>query len=143
MTSLDRSTPTRRGASGTTSTRRPRGTRLSRPNYVVPGQTIFGDRRCLDRRFSLRPDAQMRRLFLYLIAVYAERHGILMHFLTLLSTHYHTIFTDAFGNRGDFYRDLHAILGKSTQVYRGMSSPLTDKTACRKRVKVYSDWLDD
>ncbi|MCU0675743.1 MAG: hypothetical protein MUE69_23485 [Myxococcota bacterium] len=72
---------------------------MSRPQYVVRGQVILADRMSLEHRFLLRPDRQMRELFFYLLQVYAEVHGIRLHAVVLMSTHYHLLFTDVRGVR--------------------------------------------
>ena len=101
--------------------------RLSRPQYVVPGQVIFADRVSLEHRFMLRPDRQMRAIFYALLAFFAALHGLKIHGVVLMSTHYHLLFTDVRGRRGEFFRDFHSMLTKMVQVYRGTKSYLFDK----------------
>ena len=103
------------------------GPKGSRPQYVVPGQVILADRVSLEHRFMLRPDPQMVALFFYLLGHFAAVHGIRIHAVVLMSTHYHLLFTDVRGCRGDFFRDFHAMLTKAVQVYRNTDAPLFDK----------------
>ena len=100
------------------------GPKGSRPQYVVPGQVILADRVSLEHRFMLRPDPQMVALFFYLLGHFAAVHGIRIHAVVLMSTHYHLLFTDVRGCRGDFFRDFHAMLTKAVQVYRNTDAPL-------------------
>jgi hypothetical protein len=100
---------------------------MSRPQYVVRGQVILADRVSLEHRFLLRPDRQMRAIFFYLLQVYAGVYGIRIHAVVLMSTHYHLLFTDVRGVRGDFFQAFHAMLAKAVQVYRGTKSVLFDK----------------
>lgn len=100
---------------------------MTQPNYVVPGQVIACMRRTLERRFYLRPDRQMVQLFKYLLALYAQRYGIVIHAGSLMSTHYHLVFTDTLGRRGDFFRDFHHALTCCVQVYRGLDTYVVDK----------------
>jgi hypothetical protein len=100
--------------------------RTPRPQLVLPGQLIFADRVSLEHRFMLRPDRQMRAIFFYLLQHYARVHGLRIHAVVLMSTHYHLLFTDVRGVRGDFFRDFHAMLTKAVQVYRGTKSYLFD-----------------
>ena len=100
---------------------------MSRPQYVVRGQVILADRVSLEHRFLLRPDRQMRELFFYLLQVYADVYGIRIHAVVLMSTHYHLLFSDVRGVRGDFFQAFHAMLAKAVQVYRGTKAVLFDK----------------
>jgi putative transposase len=117
----------RGGVSVQTSRRRLSEGRLSRPQLVLPGQVIFADRVSLEHRFLLRPDRQMCALFFYFLGVYARAHGIQVHAVVLMSTHYHLLFTDVRGVRGEFFRDFHAMLAKAVQGYRGVKSVVFDK----------------
>lgn len=101
--------------------------RVSRPQFVLRGQMILADRVSLERRFLLRPDRQMRALFFYLLQFYASVHGIRIHAVVLMSTHYHLLFSDVRGTRGDFFQDFHAMLAKAVQMYRGTKGVLFDK----------------
>ena len=103
------------------------GPKGSRPQYVVPGQVILADRVSLEHRFMLRPDPQMVALFFYLLGHFAAVHGIRIHAVVLMSTHYHLLFTDVLGCRGEFFRDFHAMLTKAVQVYRNTDAYLFDK----------------
>ena len=115
------------GMSARTRGRRTSERRMSRPQYVVRGQVILADRVSLEHRFMLRPDRQMRELFFYLLQFYANVYGIRIHAVVLMSTHYHLLFTDVRGVRGDFFQAFHAMLAKAVQVYRGTKSVLFDK----------------
>lgn len=107
---------------------RPRRKKQSRPQFVIPGQLVFADRVSLEHRFMLRPDRQMREIFSYLLGHFARRHGLRVHAIVLMSTHYHVLFTDVRGSRGDFFRDFHAMLTKAVQVYRSTQNYLFDKS---------------
>ncbi|MCB9625380.1 MAG: hypothetical protein H6723_18850 [Sandaracinus sp.] len=107
---------------------RPGRKKKSRPQLVLPGQLVFSDRVSLEHRFMLRPDRQMRELFFYLLGYFARMHGLRIHAVVLMSTHYHLLFTDVLGRRGDFFRDFHSMLTKAVQVYRGTESYVFDKS---------------
>ena len=93
---------------------------MSKPHFVVPGQVIAASRQTLHRRFVLRPDPQTVLIIKYLLALCAEKHGVILHVFCLMSTHYHIVFTDARGNRGEFFRDFHALVTRCLQVSRGL-----------------------
>ena len=107
---------------------RPPRKKKPRPQRVLPGQLVFADRVSLEHRFMLRPDRQMRELFFYLLGVFARVHGLRIHAVVLMSTHYHLLFTDVWGRRGDFFRDFHSMLAKAVQAYRGTRSHVFDKS---------------
>lgn len=94
---------------------------------MVRGQVILADRVSLEHRFLLRPDRQMRSLFFYLLQFYASRYGIRIHAVVLMSTHYHLLFTDVRGVRGEFFQSFHAMLAKAVRACRGIKSVLFDK----------------
>ena len=96
---------------------------MSRPQYVVRGQVILADRVSLEHRFLLRPDRQMRELFFYLLQVYADVYGIRIHAVVLMSTHYHLLFTDVRGVRGDC---VGSALARGPTVSRNRAASRTD-----------------
>jgi hypothetical protein len=96
---------------------------MSRPQYVVRGQVILADRVSLEHRFLLRPDRQMRELFFYLLQFYAGVHGIRIHAVVLMSTHYHLLFTDVRGVRGDC---VGSALARGPTVSRNRAASRTD-----------------
>ncbi len=75
---------------------------MSLPRRVLPNQTYLITRRCLGRRFLLRPDESLRNAFLYCLALAAEKHAVAVHALCAMSNHYHLIITDTEGVLPDF-----------------------------------------
>ena len=59
------------------------------PRRVVPGTTYLLTRRCTQRRFMLAPRGIVPKLFGYCVALAAERHGIEVHAITVMSNHWH------------------------------------------------------
>ena len=57
------------------------------PRCVVRGKTLFVSRRCSERRFFLRPCRATRSTVVYLVAEAAERYGVMVHALCVLSNH--------------------------------------------------------
>jgi len=70
---------------------------MSLPRRVLPNQTYLITRRCLGRRFLLRPDGAVKNVFVYCLALAAQRHNIEVHALCAMSNHYHLIITDTDG----------------------------------------------
>ena len=62
------------------------------PRRIVPGTTYLLTRRC--SHFMLVPRGIVRELFGYCVALAAERHGVLVHAITIMSNHYHAVVTD-------------------------------------------------
>jgi putative transposase len=90
-------------------------------------------RRTVCRFFLLRPDEERRaqRLFLYLLAVAAETHGVRVHAFIQMSTHYHLVVTDERGVLPDFMRDLNRWLAHTFKCLRGgWEGALWDSQQC-------------
>jgi REP element-mobilizing transposase RayT len=60
----------------------------------------------------LRPDAALNQLFLYCLALGAQRYGIAVHGLCVMSNHYHLTLTDVRGVLPDFMGWLNSQLAK-------------------------------
>jgi REP element-mobilizing transposase RayT len=75
---------------------------MSLPRRVLPNQTYLITRRCLGRRFLLRPDGALTNAFLYCLALAAKKHGVAVHALCAMSNHYHLVITDTEGVLPDF-----------------------------------------
>ena len=75
---------------------------VTQPRQVVPGRCYLITRRVAERRFLLRPDATTKQVVLYCIARAAQRYGVELHALQVLSNHYHLVATDTRGELPDF-----------------------------------------
>ena len=71
------------------------------------GTTYLITRRCLDRRFYLRPGPEVNQIFEYALASAAQKHGVLVHAVGVQSNHAHQVATDVHGVLPDFTRDYH------------------------------------
>ena len=58
---------------------------------VHAGTTYLITRRTTRRTFLMRPDQKMTELFWYLLGVYTRKHGVIVHCVQCLSTHYHAV----------------------------------------------------
>ncbi len=70
---------------------------MSFPRRVLPNRTYLVTRRCMGRRFLLRPDDALNNAFVYCLALAAKKHGVLVHALSAMSNHYHLVLTDPEG----------------------------------------------
>jgi REP element-mobilizing transposase RayT len=92
---------------------------VTKPRRVIPGVCYLITRRCSERRFFLRPDAQVTHIFEYLLAVLAKRYAIEVHAFVVMSNHYHLVITDTKGRLPDFQRDLNSELARAINAFRG------------------------
>ncbi len=58
---------------------------MTAPRQIVPGATYLVTRRCASRQFFLRPSKVVNQVFLYLLAVAAQRYGVEAHAFCVLS----------------------------------------------------------
>jgi hypothetical protein len=59
----------------------------------------------------------MMETFLYCLAVAAERTGVLLHAVTVMSNHYHLVATDPLGRMPEFYAWLHEFVAKALNAH--------------------------
>lgn len=85
---------------------------MTLPRQVLPNQTYLVTRRCIGRRFLLRPDDAVNNLFVYCLGVAAKKYGVQVHALSAMSNHYHLVLTDVEGVLPDFMAWLNRQLAK-------------------------------
>lgn len=90
-----------------------------RARPVIAGRTYMFTRRCLERRFLLRPDATTNNAVWYCLGWAAETHGITLHAAVAMSNHIHLVATDPRGVYPDFLRDFHGLLARVVNAARG------------------------
>jgi putative transposase len=83
-------------------------------------------RRTLRRHHLFRPDPAIRQLYRYTLGVCACEFGVLVHAVTLMSTHEHLVLTDVQGRLPDFLRRLHRLVSLGTKVLRKWEGPTWD-----------------
>jgi REP element-mobilizing transposase RayT len=76
-------------------------------------------RRCTQRQFLLKPSPQTNAIFLYCLALAAEKTGVLVHAVCVLSNHYHAIITDVHGNLPEFTAHLNKYVAKCVNASLG------------------------
>ena len=75
---------------------------MTQPRCVLPAQTHLVTRRCIGRRFLLRPDEALTNAFLYCLARATTKYGVEIHGFCAMSNHYHLVLTDSEGVLPDF-----------------------------------------
>ena len=58
---------------------------VTAPRRIVKNTTYLLSRRCSQREFLLRPSALTNLVFKFVLAVAAERHGVLVHAACVMS----------------------------------------------------------
>jgi REP element-mobilizing transposase RayT len=86
---------------------------MTAPRQVLEGSCYLVTRRCLERRFFLRPSPRTTAAFRYLLAVAASRHGIRVHAFCVLSNHVHLVVSDPHAKLPLFHRDLDGLVARS------------------------------
>lgn len=96
----------------------------------MKGVTYLVTRRCTRRYFLFRPDADrtMEKAFWYCLAVVANKYGIVVHSVMLMSDHLHLVLTDVRGILPDFFEELHRILALVTKAHRGWPEEVFNKS---------------
>jgi putative transposase len=92
---------------------------MSAPRQIVPGNTYMISRRCAQRQFLLSPSSYVAEVFLYCLTVAAERTGVIVHALTVMSNHYHLIATDPNARLPEFCAWLHEFVAKALNAHYG------------------------
>jgi REP element-mobilizing transposase RayT len=102
---------------------------MSHPREIVPGATYLITRRTLRRHLLFRPDAAIRQLLVYALAVSASRFGLQVHAFCAMSTHLHLVVTDVQGVLPRFLHFFHRIVALGTKVLRMWEGPVWDHEA--------------
>ena len=101
------------------------------PRRVFLG-TFLVTRRCVQRRFLLRPEKALDDGFLYVFLVGAKKFAIAIHGLVVLSNHYHLVATPTRRNLPRFVHWIHLHMAKLVNVRRRRSGAVwssVDKTS--------------
>lgn len=94
---------------------------MARPRRVLPGRTYLLTRRCLERRYFLKPSPVVEHIITYCLALAAERFGILLHVAVAMSNHHHIVLTDVHGNLPRFCHIFHSLVARLLNMHYGRS----------------------
>ncbi len=92
---------------------------MTAPRCVLPGTTYLVTRRCTQRQFLLRPSRETNAIFLYVLAVAAQRFGIRLHAFCVLSNHFHLVLTDPDARLPAFHQYLDALVARAVNAMLG------------------------
>lgn len=84
-----------------------------RARPVIPNATTMITRRVRQRMFLLRPSEETNNIIGYVVGVAADKYGIRMHAMKVLSNHWHGVSTDPHGNAVRFRQDCHSLIGRA------------------------------
>jgi putative transposase len=93
--------------------------RMTAPRQVLAGATHLVTRRCAERRFFLRPSKTVNEVFLYVLALAAQRSGVEIHAFCVLSNHFHLIVTDPDARLPAFHQFLDALVARAVNAFLG------------------------
>ncbi len=92
---------------------------MTAPRQVLPGATYLITRRCASRQFFLRPSKTVNQVFLYVLAVAAQRYGVMVHTVCVLSNHVHLVVTDPQARLPAFHQLLDALVARAMNAWLG------------------------
>ena len=110
---------------------------------VFPGRYLFITRRCTQRCFLLRPDAETNNAFTYVVAEAAKRFGIKVVLPQMMSNHHHITLHDADGRQVEFREHFHKMMARSQNALRGRWENMwAAEEPCTVEVLTREDLLD-
>jgi hypothetical protein len=92
---------------------------MSLPREVLPDRFYMITRRCTQRQFLLRPDAELDNAFLYCLIEAALRFDICLLHSVAMANHHHTTIYDRLGRLCEFMEHFHKLLAKCVNSMRG------------------------
>ena len=104
------------------------------PRLVLAGQRCFVTARAVGRMFKFVPRREVVRLFEYVFALAATRHGMQVHEALCMSNHFHLVMTDVEGRMPEFMRYFDSLLARSLNAMRGSSGSVFEKKPGRVEV---------
>ena len=92
---------------------------MTAPRQIVAGAIYLVTRRCAQREFLLKPSRTVNQVFLYVLALAAQRFGIRVHAFCVLSNHFHLIVTDPHALLPAFQQLLDALVARAVNASLG------------------------
>jgi putative transposase len=92
---------------------------MTKPRQFLPNSTYFITRRAIQREFWLKPTPQTTQIFLYCIAVAAQKTGIRLHTACVMTNHWHAVVSDSGTKVAEFYEWVHKYVAKAVNCARG------------------------
>lgn len=89
---------------------------MTRPMPVLPNTTYMETRRCSERRFFFKPSKRSNQIYLYCLALAAEKYNVEIHCFCVESNHEHNNTTDTMGNHPEFRQLKNSLIGRAMNV---------------------------
>jgi len=86
---------------------------MTDPRQILPGRSYLVTRRTTQRQFLLRPSRETNRNVRYCLALAAERTGVVLHAVCVMSNHWHGVVTDPEARLPEFIEHFHKLLAKA------------------------------
>ena len=86
---------------------------MTHPREILPGRTYLVTRRTTQRQFLLRPSTGTNQNVRYCLALAAERTGVILHAVCVMSNHWHGVVTDPDARLPEFTECFHKLLAKA------------------------------
>lgn len=104
---------------------------MTHPREILPGRSYLVTRRTTQRQFLLRPSRVTNEIIRYCLALAAERTGIILHAVCVMSNHWHGVVTDPEARLPEFTEYFHQLVAKAQNASLGRWENLwsTDKTS--------------
>ncbi len=99
---------------------------MTEPKLRIPGQVAHISRRCVGRKFLLRPDDYINEAIAYDFALSVTRYGQEVSAATFMSNHYHAFILDTTAKRSDCVRRFNRCMTIRLQSHRGVDGPCWD-----------------
>jgi len=101
------------------------------PREILPGRSYLVTRRTTHRQFLLRPSRVTNQNVRYCLALAAERTGVILHAVCVMSNHWHGVVTDPEARLPEFTECFHKLLAKAQNASLGRWENLwsSDKTS--------------
>jgi len=92
---------------------------MTAPRQVLAGTSYLVTRRCAQRQLLLRPSRTTNDVFLFVLAVAAQRFEIDVHAFCVLSNHAHIVLTDRHARLPAFQQYLDALVARALNASLG------------------------
>ena len=92
---------------------------VSAPRMLLRASSYLVTRRCSERRFFLLASDLTNQIFLYCMALAAERTGVLVHAFCVLSNHYHLVVTDPDARLPECMQLMNGLIARALNASRG------------------------
>lgn len=107
---------------------------MTNPRQVFAGATLAVALKCSEGRFFLRPGSRQLRKLRFLLAHYADKHGIELHGFVFMSNHFHLVLTDPRRRLPRFMEEFDSMVARVLNNDLGRSGKFWEATP-------YRSWL--